>query len=100
MTSPDKTDVEMMMRAIEGVHGGQVRLVVSPAGIGPGGGLGVVLEHSLPGVPGTDQPEATLIVNRWPCPMHRDWWPCIFEGLYRLEAAIGRKYGQSKLPEG
>lgn len=96
---PDQTDVETMMRAIEQAHTGRVQLTVSCAGIGPGGGLAVVLSFSLPSVCGREDEDQVLVVNRWPCPLHRDWWACIFEGLYRLDRAIGRQYHQDTLPE-
>lgn len=96
---PDATDVETMMRAIEQAHSGEVQLTVAPAGIGPGGGLAVVLHFSQPAVGGLQSGEGVLVIAQWPCPVHRDWWACIFEGLYRLDGAIGRQYHQETLPE-
>lgn len=87
------------MRSIEQSHGGQVRLTVSPAGIGATGGLAIVLSFEVASVAAASGAEQTLVVNRWPCPMHRDWWACIFEGLYRLDAKIGRDYMQQAFPD-
>lgn len=97
---PDQTDVEILMRAIEQTHGGLVKLTVSPAGIGPGGGMVMVLSFEVAAVVGPTAEDQTLVVNRWPCPMHRDFWSCIFEGLYRLDGVIGRQYNQLPMPEG
>lgn len=97
--TPDETDVETMMRAIEALHGGQVTMTVSPGGIGSTGGLAIVLTHRLPAVPGVEEDTEQLVTNRWPCPHHRHFWSCIFEGLYRLDSAIGRAYIQVELPK-
>jgi len=97
---PDLTDVETMMRAIESLHGGTVTLTVSPAGIGSTGGLAVVLAHVTEVIEGPAGVELLTISNRWPCPMHRDFWACIFEGFYRLDGKIARSYKQTTLPEG
>jgi hypothetical protein len=96
---PDMIDIETMMRAIEALHGGAVKLAVSPAGIGPTGGLAVVLSYSTAAVGVAGLAEDLVIVNRWPCPIHRDFWSCVFEGLYRLDSAIGRNYTQRTLED-
>jgi hypothetical protein len=88
-----------MMRSIEQTHGGQVKLTVSPAGIGGTGGLAMVISFEVVSVAAAGGAEQTLVVNRWPCPMHRDWWSCVFEGLYRLDAKIARDYFQTSLTD-
>ena len=100
MSGPDLIDVEMMMRALEALHGGTVTLTVSPAGIGSTGGLAVVLGHAIEVVEGPAGMDLLTICNRWPCPVHKDFYSCIFEGLYRLDSKIGRSYEQQKLPKG
>jgi hypothetical protein len=89
----------MLMRNIEGTHGGIVRLTVSPAGIGATGGLVMVLSFDVESVVGPASEQQILVVNRWPCTMHSDWWACVFEGLFRLDAKIGRDYSQQSLKE-
>lgn len=96
---PDLTDVETMMRAIEALHGGQVRLTFSPAGIGALGGMVVVLSYSHPSIVTGGQEEEAIVVNKWPCSIHMEIWSCVFEGLYRLDSAIGQMYVQTRLPE-
>lgn len=96
---PDLIDVETMMRAIEALHGGAVKLAISPAGIGPSGGMAVVLSYSTAALGVAGLSEDLVVTNRWPCPIHKDMWACIFEGLYRLDAAIGRNYTQRTLED-
>lgn len=93
------TDCETMMRSIEAVHGGQVQLIGTPAGISATGGLSWVLTFITPVVPGGENAEPILLISRWPCPVHTDFWSCLFEGLYQLDLKISRSYEQAKITE-
>jgi hypothetical protein len=97
---PDLTDCETLMRGIEALHGGQLQLTVTPAGISATGGLSVVLTWTTPSVDGVLSGDPLVIVNRWPCPVHKEFWACVFEALYQMDTRIGRGYVQTSLTEG
>lgn len=96
---PGIEDCETLMRAIEGLHAGQVQLTVTPVGISATGGLGIVLTFTAPAVPSGKSGEPILVVSRFPDVHLRDFWSCIFNGLYQLDAMIGRRYGQDTIPQ-
>lgn len=74
-----------------------MQLTGTPAGISATGGTAWVLSFLTPSVvPGVVM-EPVLVVSRWPCPVHREFWSCIFEGLYQLDLKIARQYKQSTL---
>lgn len=87
---PGPTDVEVMMRALEQINRGQVQLVLTPAGISATGGLSTVLSFLRPSVAGGPTPEEVLVIHRWPCEQHSDFWSCIYEGLWQLDHRIAQ----------
>lgn len=87
------------MRAIASLHGGKVVLTVFPQGIGGGTGLQVNLTHVQDDLAFGQLAEIVGVSSVWPCSHHRDFWACVFDGLYKLDFAIGRSYEQKKLPE-
>jgi hypothetical protein len=91
-------DCEALMRAVESLHGGHVVLTVFSAGIGGGTGLQVNLTHLEDLVPGADVETVVGVSSIWPCSQHRDFWACVFDGLYKLDFAIGQSYKQQPLP--
>ena len=95
---PDLIDIECLMRAIESLHGGRVALSVFPGGIGFNGGLVTVLTYLEPSVEDGEYVPKAEAVGRFPCPVHSDFYACVFEGLYRLDAAVGRLYEQQVMP--
>jgi hypothetical protein len=74
-----------------------VQLTGTPAGISATGGTAWVLTFSTPSVPPGPEVEVVLVTSRWPCPIHSEFWSCIFEGLYQLDLRIGRHYKQGTL---
>lgn len=87
---PGPTDVEVMMRAIEQLGRGQVQLTVTPAGISATGGLSTVLSFTRATAAGGAQQEEVLVIHRWPCEQHSDFWSCIYEGLWQLDHRIAQ----------
>ena len=87
------------MRAIQSMHGGMVVLSAFSDGIGGGTGLLVNLTHILEEVPGAELSEVVGVSSVWPCAHHATFWGCVFDGLYKLDYAIGQAYKQKPLPE-
>ena len=94
---PDLTDCEMMWRAIEGVHGGTVKLTVSPVGIGSTGGVSIGLSLTVPVIPSAEVPKVIEVVKRYPDSQGRDFWSAVFELGWLLDSAVGREYKQQTL---
>lgn len=99
VNAPDWTDVESLMRAIGGIHEGQVGCLVSPAGIGFNGGLHVVVSAAFDVLPGSSLPAFVDIEAPWPCDKHATLTAHIFSLLYDLDSAIGKAYMQKELFE-
>ncbi len=87
---PGLTDIEMMMRALEATGRGQVQLTVTPAGISSSGGLSTVLSFTRPNLVVGRETEEVLVVHRWPCEHHAEFWSCIYEGLWQLDHRISQ----------
>lgn len=92
-------DCEALMRAIESLHGGKVVLTVFSEGIGGGTGLKVNLVHVVEHLPFGAEELVTGVSSNWPCGSHREFWSCVFDGLYKLDFAIGKSYKQQRLPD-
>ena len=84
----------MFWRAIEGCHGGTVKLTVSPAGIGSTGGVSIGLSLMTPVIPSEVVPQVIEVVRRYPDPHGRDFWSAVFELGWLLDSAVGRQYKQ------
>jgi len=99
--TPDWTDVAMLMKAIEALHGVMLFITTS-AGVfdGPASITTVAAfkcdqrgEASVLGSP------VLALSGEWPCPQHKDWYACVMSALYSMDTELGRKlWGQSKLP--
>lgn len=87
---PGMTDIEMMMRALEQTGRGQVQLTVTPAGISGTGGLSTVLSFTRPHLADGSPLEEVLVIHRWPCEQHAEFWSCIYEGLWQLDHRIAQ----------
>lgn len=96
---PDAIDCEVLMRAIEGLHGGQVQLTVTPVGISSTGGLGLVLSYQPPAQLGGVSAEPVLYTTTYPSAHYAEFFACVFNGLYALDSAIGRRYVQETFPK-
>jgi hypothetical protein len=96
---PDMIDCEALMRAIQSLHGGTVVLTLFAQGTGGGTGLNVNLTHICDELPQGATSEIVGVSSVWPCALHRDFWACVFEGLYKLDYAVGQAYKQQRLPE-
>lgn len=96
---PDWTDVEMLMRAMEGLHSAHVALVVSPDGTGATGGLEVAASCLFDVLPGSSLPENVGVVKCWPCNTHKTFAAHAFATLHELDFAISKVYTNEKLWE-
>lgn len=91
-------DCEALMRAIESLHGGKVVLTLSSEGIGGGTGLKSTLSWLDEDLSAGMMVPRVSVVGSWPCSHHKDFWACVFDGLYRLDFAIGQTYTQPPIP--
>jgi hypothetical protein len=92
-------DIEVMLRALDGIHSGHTRLVISAAGAGSSGGLLLEVHTTFDALPGGRQFPEVVSVSEYPCKQCKDLTDHIFSGLYHHDANIGRAYEQMKLPE-
>jgi hypothetical protein len=96
-TGPDWIDVEILMRAIGGLHTAHVALVVSPFGIGATGGLEVTANALFDLLPGSALPEGVGVTKRWPCVTHKTFAAHAFALLHELDFAISKVYQNESL---
>lgn len=96
---PDWTDLEAMMRALEGLHGGAVVLSVSTVGIGASGGLAWSAVHSLETLGEHVTHSGVGVDGLWPCTDCATMEGLLYQLLWRLDFAIGANYQQQKIPE-
>ena len=96
-TGPDWTDVEMLMRALEGLHSGHVALIVSPDGIGASGGVDVAASCLFDVLPGSSLPKDVVVHKKWPCNTHGTLASHAFAVLHDLDYAISRVYSNEAL---
>lgn len=95
---PDWIDVEMTMRALEGLHEGHVSLIVSPEGIGSSGGLNVIARMTFDVLPGSDRPASIEVAKRWPCGTCKNLPGHCWTGLIELDYRASGLYKQQELP--
>lgn len=98
MMGPDEIDVMALMQAIQVVHHGLVEVVVRPAGLGFSPSVAVVCRATFDVVPGSRLPDIVEVSNPYPCPDHMSLYAHVYDGLYRLDAAIQRAYEQMEMP--
>jgi hypothetical protein len=94
---PDWTDVEMAIRAVDGVHLGQTTVTISPLGIGSSGGMTLEIVTRWPNVPGAEGISEVSSRSSWPCPDCTTLAGHILGGLYRHDFNIGEAYVQARL---
>ena len=94
---PDWTDVEMLMRAIAGLHSGHVAVIVSPDGIGSSGGVNVVASILCDVLPGSQLPPSIQVCKVWPCNTHATLAAHAFSLLHDLDYQIGQTYENESL---
>ncbi len=94
---PDWIDVEMLMRAIGGLHSGHVGLIVSPDGIGSSGGVVVVASMLFDVLPGSSLPEHVAVHKNWPCNTHKTLAAHTFALLHELDYEISKVYKNESL---
>lgn len=94
---PDWTDVEMLMRAISGLHSGTVGLIVLPRGIGASGGLSTEACMTFDVLPGSSIPSEVTVRGDWPCNTHRELAAHMFALLHDLDHEISKVYQNKAL---
>jgi len=94
---PDWVDVEMLMRAIGGLHSGHVAIILSPDGIGSSGGVDVAASMLFDVLPGSSLPSAVATHSRWPCVNHKTLASHAFKLLHDLDYEISKVYKNESL---
>lgn len=97
--APDWTDVETMMRSIGTFHSASVSVMVSPRGIGAGGGLITDVIATFDVLPGSSIPKLVGVKGYWPCSEHASLAIHIFALLYDLDHEIAKTYENTTLWE-
>jgi len=96
---PDWTDIEALLRALDGLHSGRTRLVILAEGAGSTGGLSIEMITEFDALPGGRQFPLVKTVSKYPCRDCATMSDHIFGGLYFHDVAIERAYEQLPLPE-
>jgi len=96
-SGPDWIDVEMMMRAIGGLHSGHVAIIVSPDGIGSSGGVDVAASMLFDVLPGSSLPASVTVHKSWPCSTHKTLATHAFSLLYDLDFEVSKVYKNEAL---
>ena len=91
-TGPDWIDVEMLMRAIGGLHSGHVAVILSPDGTGSSGGVDVAASMLFDVLPGSSLPTNVQTHGTWPCKDHSTLVAHAFAVLYDLDHEISKVY--------
>lgn len=99
-SGPDWTDLEMMMRALEGVHACDVVLTFSPAGIGSTGGATLTALAHFDAVPGGSLIEPMKVEGHWPEMYGRTIEGLAFDLLWKLDWKISEAWKTKSLAEG
>jgi hypothetical protein len=96
-TGPDWIDLEMLMRALGGLHSGHVALIVSPDGTGSSGGVDVAGSMLFDVLPGSSLPASVAVHKRWPCATHKTLAAHSFSLLHELDYEISKVYKNESL---
>jgi len=94
---PDWTDVETMARSIGTYHSASVSVIISPRGIGAGGGLSTDVVCTFDVLPGSSLPPGVGCLSYWPCPEHATLAAHVFAQLFDLDHKIAEIYERSEL---
>jgi len=89
---PDWIDVEMLMRALGGLHSGHVGLIFSPHGTGSSGGLDVAASMLFDVLPGSSIPVHVAVNTTWPCTEHKTLAAHAFNALHELDFEVSKVY--------
>jgi hypothetical protein len=89
---PDWIDVEMLMRALEGLHSAAVAVIISPDGTGSSGGVSVVASALFSVLPGSALPASVQAHSTWPNNTHSTLTGHVFAVLHELDYRIGQTY--------
>jgi len=96
-TGPDWIDVEMLMRALGGLHSGHVAIIVSPDGIGSSGGVDVAASMLFDVLPGSSLPASVAVHGSWPCSTHTTLASHAFSLLHDLDFEVSKVYKNESL---
>lgn len=95
---PDWTDIAMYLGALDELHECKAGVLITTAGEARNGALRVTLMARFAVVPGSALPEEVVVEGGWPCAESHSLEAHVYEGIYRLDFAIGEAYQQRFLP--
>jgi hypothetical protein len=96
--TPDWTDIEAALRAIDGIHLGRTAVLISPDGTGATGGLHLAICTTWDVLEDGHSVKDVESASRWPCPEGCTLEGHILAGIYRHDYAIGQAYQQRFIP--
>jgi hypothetical protein len=96
---PDWTDVFVMMRAVEAMHGVVVTLCLTPGAFDGPSGFTTLAAYHVPQEASVMGQPVIAMSGEYPCHAHKDLVSCVYAGLYELDTLLGRKlWKQMQLP--
>lgn len=99
-SGPDCLDVAVVMTAIETLHGCHVALIVTPAMIGSGVSVEIVMSALFENLPESDLPVGIGSHATWPSKSGTSFWGEAYALCWTLDHEISKAYKQRSLQEG
>jgi len=98
-SKPDWTDVIVMMRAIETLHGVVVTWCLTPGGYDGPSAFSTLAAYHVPQEASVMGQAILAMSGEFPCREHGDLASCVYSGLYQLDGALTSKlWKQSNQP--
>lgn len=98
-SGPDWTDVFVMMKAIESLHGVLVTVTFTSTVFDGPAGIMAIAAYSQPKDASVMGQPVMAMSGEWPCKEHKDLVACLFAGLYQLDGELSKKmWVQSSMP--
>jgi hypothetical protein len=96
-STPDWLDVEMALRAVDGVHLGTTMVTISPVGTGSVGGFRVVISTHWEAIPGSVGLSEVVTERAWIGHRNNELPAFVLGGIYAHDFAVGNAYKQKTL---
>jgi hypothetical protein len=96
-STPDWLDVEMALRAVDGVHSGTTMVTISPVGTGSVGGFRVVISTHWEAIPGSVGLSEVVTERAWIGHRNNELPAFVLGGIYAHDFAVGNAYKQKTL---
>lgn len=87
---PDWTDVMILMKAIERLHGVLVTVTIGATVFEDGAGLLTIAALKVERDASVLGSPIAALSGDWPCKEHHNLCHCVFAGLYALDGQLGK----------